>query len=71
LAVITGSHNLTGLDPKLGPLKNNGGLTATMLPAFDSLVRGAGSNPDALATDQRGVARPATGVDIGAVEVSV
>jgi hypothetical protein len=68
-ATIEGADNLTGVDPKLGKLRNNGGPTFTMLPAAGSPALGAGANPDSLATDQRGVVRPATGVDIGAVEV--
>ena len=53
-------HNLLGVDPRLGPLQDNGGPTQTMAlldgsPAFD-----AGSNalvPAGLITDQRGAAR--------------
>jgi len=74
--VLTGSGNLTGtkltpLNPQLDPLANNGGPTATHAlkagsPAFD-----AGSNPAALAFDQRGVGFARTngkGTDIGAYE---
>jgi hypothetical protein len=68
-ATIEGADNLTGVDPKLGKLRNNGGPTFTMLPAAGSPALGAGANPGSLTTDQRGEARPATGVDIGAVEV--
>lgn len=63
--------NLTG-DAKLGPLANNGGLTATALPAADSPLIDAGGSaaPDLCpTTDQRGVLRPqGAGCDIGAVE---
>jgi hypothetical protein len=67
-------------DPLLGPLRDNGGLTATMAPAANSPVvdQGAASG---LTADQRGVVRPinlptipdsaasgADGSDIGAVE---
>jgi hypothetical protein len=74
-STITGANNLIGattaIDPKLGKLKNNGGLQATMLPAATSPALGVGANPDALSTDQRGLPRVAGGAapDIGAVEV--
>lgn len=66
-----GTDNLLGLDPVLGPLAFNGGLTRTLLPLSASPVIDAGSNPLSLATDQRAgafgrVAGPAP--DIGAVE---
>jgi hypothetical protein len=66
-------------DPQLGPLQNNGGPTATMLPAVTSPVvdQGIALRPE----DQRGVARPidfpsianapgGDGGDIGAVELA-
>ena len=61
-------HNLLRVDPRLGPLQDNGGPTQTMAlldgsPAFD-----AGSNP-LVATDQRGLPRVfGAAVDIGAFE---
>jgi hypothetical protein len=66
--------NLTGtmaapLDPKLGPLHNNGGPTSTMALLANSPALNVGSNPSNVAVDQRGVARtigPAP--DIGAYE---
>jgi hypothetical protein len=74
---ITGSHNLIGGDPMLGPLADNGGPTQTMAllpgsPAIDAgnnlLAVDAQGNP--LTTDQRGFARIGGGtVDIGAFEV--
>lgn len=62
------------LDPKLGPLQNNGGFTSTMLlgvgsKALDALDCAAAASP---ATDQRGFQRPQpTGgqCDMGAVEM--
>jgi hypothetical protein len=72
--------DLVNRDPLLGPLQNNGGLTATMAPASSSpaIDQGGGSG---LAADQRGAMRPielptipnssapgADGSDIGAVE---
>ncbi len=72
--------DLTGLDPLLGPLQDNGGPTQTMaLTATSPAVNRGGG---ALASDQRGAARPvlypgvpisaapgANGADIGAYEL--
>jgi hypothetical protein len=57
------------LDPRLGPLVNNGGPTPTCLPLAGSPAFDRGSNPANLTTDQRGSPR-ADGIapDIGAVE---
>jgi hypothetical protein len=65
------------LDPRLGPLQDNGGPTPTMALLPGSPARGAGSNALAvgpggipLTTDQRGFARVVDGaVDVGAFEV--
>ncbi len=58
---------VSGADPLLGPLQDNGGPTSTMLPAAGSPALNAGVACPA--TDQRGVARPqGGGCDIGAVE---
>jgi CSLREA domain-containing protein/uncharacterized repeat protein (TIGR01451 family) len=64
--------NITEVDPQLGPLDENDGLTQTHLPSIDSPVVDAGSPscppPD---TDQRGLARPqGPRCDIGAVETT-
>jgi hypothetical protein len=60
------------LDPKLGPLENNGGRTLTRLPRPSSPLINAGFNalvPTGTITDQRGFRRINFGiVDIGAVE---
>jgi predicted outer membrane repeat protein len=58
-------------DLNLQPLADNGGLTQTMLPGPGSVAKDAA--PDcAVATDQRGVARPqGAACDVGAVEVVV
>ena len=69
---VTGSNNLTGVDPKLDTsgLANNGGPTETIALEADSPAIGAGANPDSLFTDQRGDA-PRTGsggTDIGAYQ---
>jgi hypothetical protein len=75
-AIDTQANSITGRDPQLGGLANNGGPTLTQLPATTSPAIDAGSNPLALATDQRGQARTvdgppantADGTDIGSVE---
>jgi Right handed beta helix region len=77
---VAGS-TITGADPQLGALQNNGGPTQTMLPAATSPVIDKGS-AFGLSSDQRGVLRPidfpsipnsnvagADGSDIGAVEL--
>jgi CSLREA domain-containing protein len=68
--------NVTGVDPLLGPLADNGGPTLTHLPADGSPAIDAGNPADCPATDQRGVARPADGdgdgaavCDIGSAEI--
>jgi CSLREA domain-containing protein len=74
-----GGSTLTGIDPLLGPLGNNGGLTKTQLPSTTSPVIDQGKAPARLLTDQRGLdrtvqgdvadARLGDGTDIGAAEV--
>lgn len=70
--VTDGGNNITGTDPDLGPLANNGGPTQTHLPNIGSPVIDSANLAltPAATTDQRGVTRPAgTAADIGAVEV--
>jgi CSLREA domain-containing protein len=74
--------NLLSIDPKLGPLQNNGGATATHAllvgsPAIDAgnPATPGGAAPACPATDQRGIARPqgvfgAARCDIGAFELA-
>jgi CSLREA domain-containing protein len=70
--------NLLGVDPQLGPLANNGGLTETHLPSINSPAVDRGSAPGNLTTDQRGDARTVDtgapnandGTDIGSVELA-
>jgi Domain of unknown function (DUF4347)/RTX calcium-binding nonapeptide repeat (4 copies) len=60
------------IDPKLGELQDNGGATPTQELLADSPAIDAGSNPNNLATDQRGEGFNRTvgnGTDIGAYEV--
>ncbi len=67
---LPASGNLTGVDPRLGPLTLNGGPTATHAPLPGSPVLDAGAPSGCPATDQRGVPRPQGGrCDIGAVEI--
>jgi len=78
-AVDTQASSITGTDPQLTPLANNGGQTQTQLPSATSPVLDAGNNPLALTTDQRGQPRTedrsapnvGDGTDIGAVEGAV
>jgi hypothetical protein len=65
--------NLTGLDPLLGPLQNNGGPTQTRALLHGSPAIDAGDNNLCSASDQRGFVRPINGgisltCDIGAFE---
>ena len=62
------SFNFT--DPRLGPLRDNGGPTLTMQPVPGSPAIDFGTADGAPPTDQRGARRPSgTGVDMGAFEV--
>lgn len=80
-ATVTGdtATNITGQDPNLGPLQNNGGMTFThaLLPGSPAIDKG---NSFDLTTDQRGQKRPVDfpsippatdgdDADIGAFEV--
>ncbi len=65
------------VDPMLGPLADNGGLTPTHLPLIGSPVIDSGDECACAQFDQRGLARPIDGdgdeevaCDIGAVEVT-
>jgi hypothetical protein len=49
-----GGNNLLNVDPRLGPLADNGGPTRTHALLPDSPALDAGTNPGALPTDQRG-----------------
>ncbi len=72
-ASLTGGNNTSGVDPMLGPLANNGGLTQTLRPLNDSPVIDAGDpafTPPP-STDQRGAgfARVIGGtIDLGSLE---
>jgi CSLREA domain-containing protein len=66
-------NNVTGSDPALGPLQNNGGSTQTRLPGATSPVINAG-DPAFVpppTTDQRGLPRVVgAATDMGSVEVN-
>ncbi len=79
-AIASSTAVITGKDPELGPLADNGGPTQTMLPAGTSPALDQGRSGAKLTTDQRGESRlvdtalpnPAgggDGTDIGAVEL--
>lgn len=62
---------LLDADPLLGPLAMNGGTTPTQALTPDSPAIDQGSNPEALADDQRGAGYPrvvGAATDIGAFE---
>jgi hypothetical protein len=75
---ITGTGDVTGMDPRLGPLADNGGPTQTRLLLAGSPALNAGNpaapdglSPNCETTDQRGQLRTvivALPCDIGALE---
>ncbi|NEO87600.1 MAG: CHAT domain-containing protein [Spirulina sp. SIO3F2] len=70
--ITSAASNLTGLDPLLDPLANNGGPTQTHALASSSPALNVGNNVAVatLSTDQRGQTRIADGVvDLGAYEL--
>jgi VCBS repeat-containing protein len=78
----TARHSLSGVDPKLGALQNNGGPQLTQAPAFTSPVVNKippGTIVDGITlcpgTDGRGVARPQPSIgvwcDMGAEELAL
>jgi len=66
----TCGFELAGVDPLLGPLADNGGSTATHLPAEDSPAVDGGV-PGCDARDQRGIERVDATCDSGSVEVFI
>jgi len=72
---LSGPGDLSKVDPKLGPLADNGGPTPTHALLAGSPAIDAGSSINCPATDQRGIQRPRDGdgngtyvCDIGAFE---
>jgi uncharacterized repeat protein (TIGR01451 family) len=73
---LGGFHDQSNVDPKLGPLANNGGPTLTHALLAGSPAIDTGDNTSAPSTDQRGLTRIADGnadgnalTDIGAYEL--
>ncbi len=72
---IAMANDVTGSDPQLGPLGNNGGTTQTHLPAatspvVDTIPPGISDCGTTVTIDQRGFTRPSgAGCDKGSVEV--
>jgi predicted outer membrane repeat protein len=66
-AALNQSSDLSGVNPLLQPLANNGGFTQTHALASNSVAIDAGSSAAAPALDQRGFARDQA-ADIGAYE---
>lgn len=65
----TTTDNKTGLDPLLGPLQNNGGLTLTHALLDGSGAVDSGNDGTCQTTDQRGVLRPqGASCDMGSYE---
>ncbi len=80
LLVDGSDHNLVGIDPRLGPLADNGGPTFTHLLLDGSPAIDQGTNSLSLLSDQRGsaflrtvdfpaIGNASDGTDIGAVEI--
>ena len=61
------THTITGSDPLLGPLQNNGGGTWTRALLPGSPAIDAGDNSACEPTDQRGLARPYDSLGHGAI----
>jgi CSLREA domain-containing protein len=64
---FTDPGDLSGTDPRLGPLANNGGPTATHALLAGSPAIDAGANGPCPGTDQRGIPRPQDGDGDGTV----
>jgi hypothetical protein len=54
---LVGGNSKPVIDPRLGPLQDNGGPTQTLALLADSPAIGRGNNAKAPATDQRGATR--------------
>jgi Ca2+-binding RTX toxin-like protein len=66
--ISSGGGNIIGADPKLAPLRNNGGPTETHALGEGSPAKNAGPTSGAPAADQRGAPRKGR-ADIGAYEL--
>lgn len=66
-----GAGDKSGVEARLGPLGEHGGLSPTQMPLAGSPAIDAGDSATCATSDQRGVARPQGGAcDIGAVELA-
>ena len=71
---LTGASDIVNVNPRLGPLQNNGGTTGTVAlgvgsPAINGGANCLGANSLPLTHDERGIARPqGPRCDIGAFE---
>ena len=65
------ASDITGRDPRLGSLQDNGGETQTHALLLASPAVDAGANDGCLSTDQRGEARPVDGDHIGAATCDI
>ncbi|HZF11400.1 MAG TPA: choice-of-anchor Q domain-containing protein [Thermoanaerobaculia bacterium] len=69
---LHGPGDLSGIDPLLAPLADNGGPTDTQAPLAGSPVIDAGNDAACPTADQRGVPRPqGAACDIGAYEKAI
>jgi hypothetical protein len=64
---LGGTGDLIGIDPKLGPLQNNGGFAQTRALQIGSRAIDAGDNAGCPAIDERGIPRPFDGDNNGTV----
>jgi hypothetical protein len=70
--LVTGPGYITGVDPGLGPLTNNGGPVPTMLPSQTGPAFNAGNSALATGFDARGLPRVSgAAIDLGAVELQI
>ena len=67
-ATITGANNVTGVDPELSALADNGGSTQTCAISVTSHAKDVGTNNNVPLLDQRGVAMFNNVKDIGSYE---
>jgi len=68
---LTAPGDQQGIDPRLGPLAANGGLTETHALLASSPAIDAGDGMVCPATDQRGVSRPQSSADDGTAQCDI
>jgi hypothetical protein len=67
----TTTNNVTGVDPALGPLADNGGPTKTRAVGVGSVALDAANNATCVAADQRGIVRPQDGDGVGGAQCDI